>query len=137
MIYNVLPATDTGLDDKQLVPVADSTYFTESMVKKSHGDRFLEAQTGDFVICFYDADGVTPVTPTAGTVKPEMSPIDNVWMEPGVGTITIDAADIRVDSDGLSSYTIPVFVGGTKQGRVTLADIAGATYFKAEFRRFK
>lgn len=31
-------------------------------------------QSGTFVIAFYDAGG-NAVTPTAGTIKPEMSPI--------------------------------------------------------------
>lgn len=137
MIYNVKPNAATGLDDKQLIPVTDGTYYTSEMDNKNHGDQFLNYQTGDFVLCFYDSDGVTPITPTFGTITPTMSPIDNIWMEPGVGDTVIDATEVIVEGDGSATFSIPVFVGGAKQGKIVLAGITGATYVKAEFRRFK
>ena len=132
MIYNVIPATPTGEDDELLVPVTDGSSFTISML-----ERNKNLQTGDFALCFYDADGVTPITPTAGTVQVDMSPMENVWMAPGVGDATIDATAVIVDGDGLATYTTPVFLGAAYQGRVTLTGISGATFMKAQFRRFQ
>lgn len=132
MIYNVIPATSTGEDDKLLIPVADGESFTIKM-----NGRNAELQTGDFALCFYDADGETPITPTAGTVQVDMSPMENIWMAPGVGDATIDASSVVVNGEGLATYTTPVFLGAAYQGRVTLSGITGATFMKAQFRRFK
>lgn len=116
-----------------LVPVADGTYYTQTT---EHIDSEISYQSGDFSLCFYAADGVTPVTPTGGTVKPEMSPIDNIWLEPGVGDVTIDASNVIVESDGVAAFSMPVFVGGAVRGRIHLSGITGATFVKAQFKRF-
>ena len=90
-------------------------------------------QSGTFVIAFYNSAGVA-VTPTAGTVKPEMSPIKGQWHEPSGGDVTIDAAKCIA---GLATYAIPVFFGECEGARLTLAGITGtATTFEAHFWRY-
>lgn len=114
-----------------LVPIADGSYYTISTELKNDE---LQFQSGDFVLAFYDADGTTVVTPSGGIITPLMSPIAGQWMSPGVGDTVIAATDVIA---GIAVYTIPVFVGGAIQGRVDLLGIAGATYMRAEFRRFR
>lgn len=105
-------------------PVTDGVYETE-LTSDSY-------QSGTFVIAFYDAGG-NAITPTGGTVKPEMSPIKGQWHEPSSGDVTIDATNVIA---GVATYAMPVFVGDTERGRVTLSGITGtATTFKAYFWR--
>lgn len=136
MIYNVNPNAPTGQDDTKLIPIADGVHFTETMIKRG-SDQFLEFQTGDFALCFYDADGVTPITPTGGTVQVAMSPMEGIWMAPGVGDPIITASEVIVEAEGLATYVTPVFLGAAILGRITLAGITGATFVKAQFRRFR
>ena len=110
------------------VPVTDGTYTT---FDKPGSDISYQTEDGVFVIAFYDAsDNV--VTPTAGTITPEMSPISGQWQSPSDGDTTINATEVEV---GLSSYTIPRFAGPAMQGRMTLAGITGASYCVAYFWR--
>lgn len=136
MIYHVLSNDENRKLGDYLVPVTDGSYFTESSNKKGD-DIFMEHQTGDFALCFYASDGVTPVTPTGGTITPYMEHIKNVWQAPGVGDASIDATSVIAESDGIATYSVPVFLGGAIRGRMDLLGITGATYVKAQFRRFR
>jgi len=129
MIFNVL-TNDTA--KSPLIPIANGVYYTRSMVLH---DKSLEFNSGDFAIVFYAADGTTPVTPTGGTIVPVMSPIDGIWLGPGLGDSTIDATKVIASTDGTATYSTPTFSAGAKQGRITFAGILGATYAIAEFRR--
>ena len=92
----------------------------------------INTETGVFVIAFYDAGG-DPVTPTAGTVAPEMSPIDGQWHTPSSGDAVINATTV---TNGSASYVIPVFTGPAREGRITLSGITGAATCQAYFWRF-
>ena len=131
MIYNVLTNDE---EKSSLIPVTDGSYYTGSMVR---GDKYIDYNDGDFAIVFLGTDGVTPITPTAGTIVPAMATADNVYMLAGVGSTTINAAEVICEADGIATYTVPVFSGAAKVGKITLAGIVGASYAKAEFRRFK
>ncbi|MBL4800225.1 MAG: hypothetical protein JKY50_22745 [Oleispira sp.] len=118
-IYEVLK------DGSNVLPVANGVLVTNEMLNvTSYG-------TGVFVIAFYDASG-DPVTPTAGTITPEASPIDGQWHTPSSGDATITATAVVA---GSAVYAIPVFTGPVIQGRITLAGILGATSCKAYFWR--
>jgi hypothetical protein len=103
--------------------VANGTYETEV--------NSLEYSTGTFIIAFYDGSG-NPVTPTAGTVKPEMSPTNGQWHSPSAGDSTIDATKCIA---GVATYVIPTFTGPSIKGRVILAGVTGASTFEAFFWR--
>jgi hypothetical protein len=131
MIYFV-QAENT--DDFPLIPVADGSYYTGSMVI---ADKFIEHDRGDFAIVFFDEDGVTPITPTGGTVTPLMAVTEHIYMQPGEGDLTIYAKECIVESDGIALYNVPTFAAGAKRGKVTFKGITGATFAQAEFRRYK
>ncbi|MBL4632152.1 MAG: hypothetical protein JKY14_13740 [Paraglaciecola sp.] len=118
-IYDVLK------DGSNVLPVANGVLVTNEMLNvTSYG-------TGVFVIAFYDANGA-PVTPTAGSINPEASPIPGQWHTPSSGDATISATSVVA---GSAVYAIPVFTGPVTQGRITLAGIIGATTCKAYFWR--
>jgi len=83
-----------------------------------------------FIEFFADGEGQSPVSPTSGTVIPEMSPSGCSWFKSKVGTI--DAAAVM---PGSVEFDVPTFSGQADFGRVTLRDIAGADYFRAWFWR--
>ena len=88
--------------------------------------------SGIFVVAFYDNAG-NNVTPTGGTIKPEMSPIAGQWHEPSSGDVTINATDVKA---GVATYNIPVFLARAEKGRVILTGITGsATRVEAYFWR--
>ena len=136
MIYHVVSNDEDREVGDYLAPVTDGTYYTKKS-DKNGDDIFIEHKTGDFALCFYDADGETPVTPTAGTIAVYMSPFADTWLEPGVGDKVIDATTVKAATDGIATYNLPMFVGGAVQGRIDLSGITGATYVKAQFRRFR
>lgn len=111
------------INDSVLNPVNDGVFET--------GVQQVEFETGVFIIAFYDAQG-EPVTPTAGTVKPEMSPVKGQYLEPSSGDITIDATTA---GDGSASYKMPVFIGPAIGGRIELDGIVGAEQYTAYFWR--
>lgn len=115
----VFPVLNAG---SHVLPVADGTYFTEANMPEGF-------ENGQLVIAFYDASDAI-VTPTAGTITPQMSPIKDQW-HASSNTPTIDATM----AGATAAYTIPVFPGIAKQGRIILAGITGATYCRAYFWR--
>lgn len=110
------------------LPVADGTYTTLSsdnfQMDKNYDD-------GIMVIAFQDSNG-QPVTPTAGTIVAEMSPIEGQWHGPSSGDATIAATEVIA---GSATYDIPRFEGKAIAGRVTFSGIAGATTARVEFWR--
>ena len=109
--------------ESAVLPITDGTLLTE--------DISVDYENCVFVVAFYDAQG-DAVTPSAGTIKPEMSPIKGQWQEPSSGDITIDATKCIA---GLSTYAIPTFDGPTELGRLTFAGITGAASATAYFWR--
>ena len=121
--YNVLNATGGTK-----LPIANGTLSTQVGGIK---DMDIEQGTGVFIIAFYDANG-DPVTPSAGTINPEASPIRGQWHAPSSGDATIDAIKVIA---GSSTYSIPVFTGPVIAGRLTFAGITGAVTARAFFWR--
>lgn len=118
-VYSV--KTDSGSSE---LPITNGFYYTDVM-NKGH-------ETGTFAVAFYDSSGAI-VTPTAGTITPEMELIEGRWGAPGVGDTVIPASSV---SDAVGE-SVPVFNGPASRGRIELAGIAGAgiAYAKAEFWR--
>lgn len=106
------------------LPVTNGTLLTESNLDLGYDD-------GVFVISFFDASD-DPVTPTAGTIVAEMSPITGQWQAPSSGDATIDATTVIA---GSATYTMPRFSGPASQGRITLTGITGADHARAFFWR--
>ena len=92
----------------------------------------ISTESGVFVIAFQDANG-DPVTPTGGTITPEMSPIEGQWQGAGGGDVIINAVDVIA---GSAAYTLPVFPGPAREGRLTFSGITGAVSAVAYFWRF-
>ena len=110
------------------LPVADGTLSTYRQI----GDDIdIGTETGVFIIAFYDSNG-DPVTPTAGTITPEMSPLQGQWQRAGTGDAVIDATKVEA---GLSTYSMPTFAGPAIEGRLTFAGITGADSAVAYFWR--
>ena len=95
----------------------------------SHEDVNMRLGRGIFFIAFYDVTGQI-VTPTAGTIKVEVSPIDGQWFE-SAGAPVIDATT----AGAIAAYTPPVFDGPFTTGRLTFDGITGASYANAFFWR--
>ena len=113
---------------QQKLPIANATLTT---FDNTGSDIDISTESGVFIIAFFDAGGL-PVTPTAGTSTPEMSPIDGQWQGAGSGDAIIDATKVIA---GTSTYVIPVFPGPAREGRLTFAGITGADSAVAYFWR--
>ncbi len=107
-------------NQETILPVDDGDYFTDR-ISADYG-------TGVCVLEFLDADGVTPVTPTGGTIVFLSSPIGNQYHEPSNGDGVIDATTVIA---GLATYVMPEFNGPAIRSKMTLDRITGATYVRA------
>ena len=110
----------------EVLPVTDGIYYTKAGMGASTADSCQV-----YVELFTDAAGTVLASPSAGTIKPEGSPMGQAWLAPSSG-VTINAADVKA----AGTYTPPVFTGRMQQGRVTLAGIAGAVTARITFWRF-
>lgn len=90
-------------------------------------DNDLETTRSLFFIQFYNAEGAV-VTPTGGTVTPEMAVFPGQWLKAS------NQANIQANLVG-NSYTPSVFEGPATRGRLTFNGITGATHAKAIFWR--
>ena len=107
----------------RVLAAANNVYYTDAL----ESDDALDSSRSIFFIQFYDAN-MLPVTPTAGTITPEMSPIEGQWLKAS------NQDFIRAVDTG-NNYTPSVFEGPAIDGRVTLSGIVGAVYAKAFFWR--
>jgi len=106
-----------------VIPVADGDFFTELM-RQDH-------VIGHFYVEFFsDAAGNVPVSPTAGTLKVNCSPMGRNYI--ANGEVTINAIDCGSPN---SNYDPIVFEGEAVKARVTLSGIAGAAYMRAHMWR--
>ena len=112
-------------DGSDSLPVGDGTLLTNEML------NVTDFGTGVLAVAFYDANGDL-VTPTAGTITPEGSPIEGQWLTPSSGDSVIQATAVIA---GSATYAMPVFTGPVIQGRITFAGIIGAVTAKAYFWR--
>lgn len=99
-----------------LIPIADGSHTTDTMS--------AEYGRGNCFLIFYDTDGVTPITPSGGTVTFKAAAIDGQWLDAGVGG-AITASDVG------TAYTPPSFDSMVVKSQMTLAGITGATYVRA------
>lgn len=115
---------DVKHNDSTELPILDGTYET--------GDISTDYETGTLTVAFYDSDG-NIVTPTGGTIGHAMEAMDQQWLGASSGDSPIDATLCGATA----TYTIPVYNGPAKKGRVTFTGITGATiaYAKAQFWR--
>ena len=110
----------------EVLSVTDGVYYTASNMGGSQADSCQV-----YVEFFTDAAGTVLASPSAGTIKPEGSPMGQAWLAPSSGA-TINATDVKA----VGTYTPPVFAGRMQQGRVTLAGITGAVTARITFWRF-
>ena len=110
----------------EVLPVTDGIYYTKADMGASTADNCQV-----YIELFTDAAGTVLANPSAGTIKPEGSPMGQAWLAPSSGA-TVNAADVK----SVSTYTPPVFFGRMERGRVTLAGITGAVTARITFWRF-
>lgn len=109
--------TNTG---DQLIPIADDSHETGLMsADYAIGNCFLQ---------FFDADGVTPITPAGGTINFRSAGFDGQYLADS-GGITVSAVEVVGTGDAL--YTPPSFDSVVVRSKMTLAGISGATFVKA------
>ena len=104
------------------IPIEEGTYNSVIMPE--------DFQQGAFFLAFYNSNGGI-VTPTAGTITVELSPIEGQWHglnENGVITATTVGAN--------ATYVVPAFCTLVRQGRMRFdSAIAGGAYCRAFFWR--
>lgn len=109
--------TSSGSD---LLPIADGQFVIEGMDSR--------LTIGNCFIQFLDSDGVTPITPSGGTVEFESGVFLGQYLDPPAEA-TINA--ITVVGTGTSSFTPPSFDSAVKHCRIVFSGITGATYARA------
>ena len=99
-----------------LIPVADGVFVTDNIsADNGRGNCFL---------AFYDTDGETLITPTAGTITFESAAIEGQWLDAGAGG-SISAINVG------TAYTPPSFDSMVIKSRMTLSGITGASFVRA------
>ena len=112
------PYTTDGVT--QLIPVADGDYLTGMMEPDfTIGNCFLQ---------FYDADGITPITPTGGTITFKAGGFEGQFLADS-GAIVVDAT--AVVGTGDATYTPPTFDSIAITSKMTLSGITGASFVRA------
>lgn len=110
----------------EILPTANGTLLTDSM--SANPSQSCQV----YIEFFSDAAGTVPVTPSAGTVTVQGSPMGSNWLAPSNGGV------IQANTVGspVSTYTPPFFQGRMAQGRITFAGIAGASFARVTFWRY-
>lgn len=112
-----------------VVPVSAATFYTPAVTPQDAN----QYDNWQFYIEFFsDAAGTVPVTPTAGTITVNASPLGNNYLAAS-NTQVIQANTCSTPD---STYTPPAAEGMLTRGRITLAGITGAQYFRAVFWRY-
>ena len=109
--------------ESEVLPVAGGPYYTDEMSADwTRGSVYVEF--------FSDAAGTIPVTPTAGDVIVEASPMGNLFMASG------NVSKILAASAGTAPmYEPPSFDGCAIKGRLTFSGVTGALTCRAIFWR--
>lgn len=108
------------------IPVTELVTYTGEM----SGDYLR----GNCYLRFFDGSG-NPVTPTAGTITFDSSPVeDQFLMAPVVQTV--NANEVIAGRENTATYTPPTFDSVVVETRMTLAGIAGATHVEAFHWRY-
>ena len=123
MTNRFYPVLSSG---SSVIPTTNGTYQTAD---QSTCDANNCAVYAEF---FSDPAGTLPVTPTAGTVLVQSSPLGNNFLTPTTnGTITATTC-----TTPNSTYVPPAIAGRIATGQVTLAGITGAAYARIVFWRY-
>lgn len=109
----------------EVLPVANATLYTGDMSAST------SPRCQVYVEFFSDASGLVPVSPTAGLMSAEVSPMGAGWMASSNHNV-INAADAGT----AATYEPPYFEGRAKQGRITLSGITGALTARITFWRY-
>lgn len=109
-----------------LIPVADGSFFTSD-------EMSLDFTDGACFLQFYDADGVTPITPTGGTIRFYSSLLDGQYLADDSDS-TIDAVDVI--GSGNATYIPATFASVVTKSKMVLSGITGASFVKAEHVRY-
>lgn len=109
--------------DKTVIPVANGTFYADA---ESLDGNYNYAQV--YFEFYSDANGETPVTPTAGTLTVAGSPLGNNFIR-NSGSVVINASDCQTPD---SSYTPPELFGAITAAKVVVNGVTGAAYFRAK-----
>lgn len=101
------------------IPVADGDVLLSGVN--------LAASNHHVHVAFYDTDGETLVTPTAGTVTVRAGLVPGQYLAAATGG-AIAATDVEAED---ASYTPAVFAGAVAHMKLTKASLAGATFVRA------
>lgn len=110
----------------EVLPTANGTFYTASVSTNTSPNCQV------YIEFFSDASGLTPVTPTGGTVTLAASPMGNNYLPASNGAVVQAIAVSTPDS----TYTPPVFNGRIAFGKATFAGITGAAYARVTFWRY-
>lgn len=107
-------------DGNTIIPVSDVELFTDLM--STSQDEV------DVYFSFYaDQSGLTPQTPTAGTIEVRGEYEPGFWLTASTNP-TVQASSV---SSPLATYTPPTLDGNTLRVSTVLSGISGAAYFRA------
>ena len=103
-----------------LIPVSDGDFLTDSII--------LTYEKGACWLRFYAADGVTPVTPTAGTINFSSATIEGQYQPSADGQI--DATEVTITD---APYTPTRFYLPVNKSKMTLLGISANCFFVRAF----
>lgn len=118
-----MPYKFMAAGESEVLPVNGGPYYTDEMsADYGYGAVYVEF--------FSDAAGLIPVSPTAGDVIAEASPMGNLFMASGnVSKI------LAVNAGSPPMYEPPTFGGCAIKGRLTFSGVTGALTCRAIFWR--
>lgn len=111
-----------------IIPVADDTFYTDDM-------DMVEYPIGNCFIQFLDSDGVTPVTPTGGTITWSASPFHGSTQYLAAPANSVTTATDVVAGDAV--YTPPAFDATVAKTKMVLSGITGASFVVAYHSRYE
>lgn len=112
-----------------VIPVANGA-FTTPVVSANEANQYANWQF--YIEFFSDADGLTPVAPSAGTIDVAATPLGNNYLTAS----NVQTIQANTCTTPTSTYTPPAAVGAIRQGRIVLTGITGAAYCRAVFWRY-
>lgn len=121
--------TGAGATANNIVPTTNTTFYTPELTPLQSN----QYDNWQFYIEFFsDAEGTTPVAPSAGTISVAATPMGANYLTAS-NTQVIQATTCGTPD---SSYTPPAAEGQFTKGRIVLAGVTGAPYFRAQFRLY-
>ena len=109
-----------------VVPTANGAIETEDMTS------ITASRTQVYIEFFSDEAGTQRVTPTAGTITIEGSPLGGIFLAPACGGV-IDATTV---SSPTATYDVPFFEGRIIRGKASFSGVTGAAFARVMFWRY-